>query len=768
MKKVLQRLDKVLIILLLLSFIFFYKLFLNPLQMIFPAQDTVSVYYHYKSFLRSSVFLGNGLPLWDPYFFSGMPFLANSESAVFSLQSIIYLLFPVYFAFGFNYFIDVFLIGTFTYLFARLIKLTRTASFFSAIITMFSGPVIILIYPGHIFIANTITWFPLLLHFFELSFLKNRLIYGLFSGVIFGFMAVSGHFQIAFYAFVVCLFYLILRLVFSRDRKKIKLLFIPAITVIIAFFLFAVQLIPSLELLRSSNRATGVPYVFASDFSLPPKQLLSFVFPNFFGNPVVNNYWGKGNFWSLCGYLGIIPLFFAFFALVKKGHHFTYIFFALSLFALFFSFGSYSFIFPFFYKYLPLFNNFRVPARFLFFYAFSVAILAGIGFDLFLKSSKKLPVKLGRIILFSGLFLFFLTIIFNQLPQKLQFFERYLVKDNYAVNLSREILLKQITVDIIVFCLILILFSLLLLLKDKCSQKILNYSIFTLVIFNLWFYWQGYYATKPMDDIYPRLKIIEEIKKDHSLFRVFDKTGMVNANAVSNGLETLGGISSAIPANYKPFFWNIGTHSDNKNDVHIDIKKIKNITPLMLLNVKYIIADEELGNNDLELLIKDEKNLYRIRNFLPRAYLVPNATNVKTQSEALSAINKASFNPKDTLFIHDYKSVMGNQEFKEVKINSKTADKIMLADFTSQKAVLVLSQPFYPGWKAFDYGREIKLYKGNGLLTAAPLAVGKHSILFVYRPFSYEIGKYLSFFTAAVLIIIVYAKRRKIKNYLHL
>lgn len=771
MRSFFSKLDRHIILIFFLSAIFFHKLFLNPSQMISPAVDTVSIYYHLKSFLITSILSGNGLPLWDPYIFSGMPLLGNPESAVFSPFNIFYLIFPVYFAFGFSYFFNTFLIGVFTYLFAKLIKLSKFSSVLSAAIMMFSGPLIILIYPGHTYVMSTLVWFPLLLYFFELSFLKDKILYSLPSGIVLGFISVSGHFQPGLYGFFAACLYLILRIVFSKDKSKVRLLSVLIITPVVAFCLFAVQLIPTLELLSLSNRAKAVSYVFASDFSLPPKQLISFILPNFFGNPIVGNYWGKGNFWSLCGYLGVIPLILTLFAIFKKRNKFVWIFLILGIFALIFSFGKYSFLFPFFYKYVPFFDSFRVPSRFLYIYVFSFSILAGIGFDALFNLRDGKILKLGKILLSFGFLWLLVTFIFNLFPQKVLFFEKYLMKPYYAIKVSRELILNQIVVDLMVFWSFLILFSVFLILKSKVNGKLTNYFLLALIILNLWFYWLNYYDTKDISTVFLKSKPIEIIKKDNSFFRVYDQTGQLIPELENAGLESVSGISAVISTSYRNFFHTSGDYSDSKNDVFIDVTKINNLTPLRLLNVRYLISKKEINNANLILKQRANNNLYQIKNTLPRAYLVPNAINVRDEKESLLVIKNSSFDPQKTVLLEGHPDLEGSQEFKDLTINSKTPDKIILGDFFSKKGFLVLSEIWYPGWKAYDGNKEIKIYKGNGILRAIPVSEGKHTISFTYESFSFRVGLYLSIFSVVGLIIItayLNLNRKRLKSYLHL
>src|SRR4030067_3663597 len=126
------------LILLLLGSVFFYKIIVYFNQMIYPSGDIFAIVAPYKIIIYETVKNFHTLPLWNPYVFSGMSFVGNPAPALFYPFTYLIFLFPLYLTFGYLYIFDSFLIGSFTYLFARTIKLNRFGSLVSAIVIMFS------------------------------------------------------------------------------------------------------------------------------------------------------------------------------------------------------------------------------------------------------------------------------------------------------------------------------------------------------------------------------------------------------------------------------------------------------------------------------------------------------------------------------------------------------------------------------------------------------------------------------------------------------
>jgi uncharacterized membrane protein YfhO len=68
--------------------------------------------------------------------------------------------------------------------------------------------------------------------------------------------------------------------------------------------------------------------------------------------------------------------------------------------------------------------------------------------------------------------------------------------------------------------------------------------------------------------------------------------------------------------------------------------------------------------------------------------------------------------------------------------------------------MLVLSETFYPGWKAYCDGRETKIYRANFAFRAVPVPAGTHRIAMVYDPVSFRIGKAITLFTLFIFIFL--------------
>ena len=69
--------------------------------------------------------------------------------------------------------------------------------------------------------------------------------------------------------------------------------------------------------------------------------------------------------------------------------------------------------------------------------------------------------------------------------------------------------------------------------------------------------------------------------------------------------------------------------------------------------------------------------------------------------------------------------------------------------------LVVLSDTFYPGWKAFVDGVESAIYKADYVFRAVLLDEGKHRIDFINDPASFKVGAFISFLTSVLIGILI-------------
>lgn len=206
-----------------------------------------------------------------------------------------------------------------------------------------------------------------------------------------GMLLLAGHAQLAWYTILFASAWVIWGSVDQLGRKSAWRGWLRyGIHGAIAAGLAMVQLLPTAEYLLQSQRSNAVDFEMGLTYSFWPWRFLGFIAPDLFGNPGTGNYWGYGNYWEDAVYIGLLPFLLAVSTLgqvwKQKNHQpsrrgmirfLWVIVFLASLFAL----GKNTPIFPFLYRYVPTFDMFNAPTRFMFLTVGALAMLAGIGLE---------------------------------------------------------------------------------------------------------------------------------------------------------------------------------------------------------------------------------------------------------------------------------------------------------------------------------------------------------------------------------------------------
>jgi hypothetical protein len=330
------------------------------------------------------------LPLWTDRIFGGFPLLAEGQGGVYYPPNLIYTLpwVPLPAALKVSVCLHFFLAAAFTYLLARRIGLGLWPARFAAISFGFSGYMATRVI--HQNVHHAAVWLPLTLFFVaaaQQAARGRRHVFLLLAAAAVGIQALAFYPPLTFYSLLAVLGWCL----WPVGRGALLVRRLPgglatfALVAGTGLALAAAQVLPTLELLRHSPRAAAGGYEYVTNVSLPLKQLPTLVLPNLFGSPATDDYWGAPNHWELCGYLGVLPLCLAFLALAARPRSpMTGYFAALALFGLAMALGPAN---PFYrlVPYLPGFNLFKAPARYLYLYSFAVAMLGGGGLQALLE-----------------------------------------------------------------------------------------------------------------------------------------------------------------------------------------------------------------------------------------------------------------------------------------------------------------------------------------------------------------------------------------------
>jgi hypothetical protein len=366
----------------ILSLVFFWREIFTDRALIWG--DILFAFYPAHSLWRTAILRGE-LPLWNPYIFTGMPLLADSQYSSLYPSMLLNLLLPLHQALAVDLTLHVFLLAAFTYAFLRRLSLSGSSAFLGAVVFAFSGYVAVRIH--HVSLIRTLAWLPLLLYMVAgITPRRSTLRASLPLAAVLAAMVFAGHMQTLLISGLLAAVFGVSRVWAARSRVAersplVTFVAVVAVGTALTLGLAAVQILPAMELVRQSDRGGGVDYGFATSYSLPARQLPMLVSPGLFGMPTRGVYWGDWLYWEMVGYAGVASVVLAVVAIFVGQGRGRFFWLGVGIAGVLLSLGRNFIVYPLAYLFVPGLAYFRVPARFLVWYVFAVAVLAAMGLE---------------------------------------------------------------------------------------------------------------------------------------------------------------------------------------------------------------------------------------------------------------------------------------------------------------------------------------------------------------------------------------------------
>ncbi|MDP2208992.1 MAG: YfhO family protein [Bacteroidota bacterium] len=739
------------IVVIVVSVVIFFRDIL--LQKAFMWEDFLYQYFPWRYFAATS--LANGeLPLWNPYTFNGMPFQADIPTATFYIPNLLLTLFVKSNKLHF-YWVEFFIIihfilaGVSMYYLLKSFKLEKAISLFGSIVFMLSG--FMVTHTIHPQIIHHIAWLPLIFLLFKKNLDKKSLLNTILGGLTLGHSILAGFPQLSLYIFLLLFFYFLFEFVIlskvSGIKESVKIILPSAGVIFIAIAITAIQIIPTIELTPLSNRAE-ITYEKSQEGTFHPQQIITLLIPKFFGeqSAQVSNYWGQGQYWQYWEtnfYIGIAGLLFAVFAFSIIHKNKLVLFFSIVfLFSILYALGDYFILHNFFFHNIPGFHLFRNPGRMSLLFTFSAAILSGFGLNEIIKSSnlpdnqagKKLLTKISLITIVVGGAVWGVVQLglFQEHPNA-----QYLQEiRNIAHTQSNIMLAFAAVIAIVIF-----IFS-----RFKISTFIFIALILLIQFIDMYNFGFNFNNGKVSPTEYykrtERLTSFLKTEGEKEYFRINSRQGGNMLLDRNQGMvDKLFLMEGYTPLGLQRAF-TIGSSWEKICDLH---------------NVKYRIQiDEE----------RQSMGLTQSTTYLPRAWFVYNYKVISEDEKIKEFMSRPDFDPSQVVVLEEEIKLPPAQNRSwdswKAKIISYKLNSISLDVSTPDDGVLVLSEIFYPGWKAYVDGVEQNILRANWNLRAIKVKKGQYKIEIRFEPNPLYNGAIISFATIGLCAIgIVYSLRKK-------
>ncbi|MBZ5495971.1 MAG: YfhO family protein [Acidobacteriia bacterium] len=754
-------------------------------------EDHLRLIYPYRVFDAEHL-QSLSVPLWNPYTFSGFPYLASLRCRIFYPVNFILFLLPAHLAMNFSLVLHVFLAGLFMYLLAREMAMDKVSASACAVAFMFSGFFIDELWWGHETVLSSMCWTPLIFLFFLWGLRKRKIVYGLLGGFVFGVQLFAGHPQCPYYGLVSLFLFSIYLFIFYLIRGERQIAFCAIVTFIaiavVGCALCAVQLVPAAELARYSVRgAVEQNYAAFTRWSMAPSYLVTFLLPR------SSAVFGAGSFPFpvAIGYVGGFGLFMVAISFFMIRNRYVLFFWILTLFALVLAMGRYTPIYALFYRCFPGFDTFRNPILLLYVYSFAASVLVGFGVfhvrnqvwkltERAIKRTKLLLLGVGTcclgIAMAAGISSSSVIAVQARSPQYdlavgdnslgaagtiVKYFEKYrdtLTHDVGLIGLMAVLAILPLSVRK----------------RTVWRNYVLAIAMPLFIFGDLWIYAARFLKTYDLTPFTGKGKAVDFLSKEKLPFRVLPMLDYPEQDAVLklNRISSINGYGSLeILKDYADF---VAAFQNREPVQEFTILRFSNCSSVAvnLLNTKYILTATALQGPGFKLVCTDripaaktwdpdrkdtvKVNLYENRSALPRAFVMHRAVVKSDRKSILQAMRDPAFNAEEVVFVEEQpqiklENVSPAQDDSKVSFRTYLEEEIVLDLRLNRSGVLFLSEIYYPGWEAFVDGKETKIYRADYLFRSVFLEAGGHSVRFVYRPVSYRIGVIASLATLLFL-----------------
>lgn len=461
------------------------------------------------------------------------------------------------------------------------------------------------------------------------------------------------------------------------------------IITVLPFLLTAFQFFPSLELYFNSFRSQENAVDWFQAFRIPIYSLITWFAPDFFGHPVTRNQFTDYSYVEMAGYIGLIPLFLALLTLLIRSKSLQIKFFWWTIVISL----ALSLKTPvanlLVWLHVPVLSS-SSPARIIALISFSLSILAGFGFD-------QLPkLKLKQ-------FLISMTALFASL-----WLASFMLHSSVA---QRNLILP--TIMFIAF-IIIISFRRRLFVVACCLLFVTIADLF-----------RFHHKFTPYTDKklwYPQIKFITFLQQNQGVnrsfgifdgqlnlpFKIYSAEGYDTLFPKTYGrllqLDTAGRVSSAIIPKNSP----------------------QTMSLLNLLGVKYVVQGVVHGAAPWELQLWNYPDQF---------------TNIYEDESYQVFLNKTA-QPRAYL-------VNGGM----ANIKAYTPQKIIIEVDSAQNNTLILSDSYYPGWRATIDNQTTRINRTDVALRSVDVPSGYHTVTMTYQPLSFTLGLATSIISFAGLTL---------------
>ncbi|MGA9533825.1 MAG: YfhO family protein [Anaerolineales bacterium] len=693
------------------------------------------------------------VPLWNRFLGMGAPLLANYQSALLYPPNWILFFVDVAWGQGLLVIAHWIISGVGMALLARRLKLGRMPATISGLAYALSGYLVAR--AGFFSINAAASWLPWILVGVETLTTSNdrlrdslRPVVG--TALAFSMQWLTGHAQTSWYTLLFALAWWFW-CVGSEKGWRAAWTHVPKLisALAIAFALSAPQLLPTLEYLSVSPRASSFDPRLAMTYSFWPWRALEWIAPGLLGHPArAGGYWGYGNYWEDAIYIGVLPFLLALAAIVTSfsrrrldgAVHFLSLVGAASFLL---GLGKNTPVFPFLFDHVPTFNLFQAPTRWNLVTIACLTLLAGIGADRWRAAAGRRLYWLRLATAGAAAVTLAAVIAGNLLPaaRPATLFATgvaggwLLLAGGLALLLTeqRTTWWRWLVVGVVL-----------------ANLLTANSGVLPMTDASLYKEESRWTSTSIQGHRLYMDPAVEYELKFAEAFR-FDEYGSMSdwKQVRDMGLPDttlLDRISSAnnfdplVPAGFARWIEALASLPDRQQ---------QRLLGLMDVQLAWLTAPE--GDLDGYEMIESPK---RVRWYSQASW-------VKGEESALAEVTDPAFDPERTLLLEGQQPGRqeGGSQAQILSVRDPSSGRTEVDVTADGAGWLLLSDVYYPGWTAAIDGQSTTVYLADSIFRAVHVPSGDHTVSFTYQPWSWRLG--LMFFGLGLAAVSLWAWARR-------
>jgi len=676
-------------------------------------------------------------PLWNPYQLTGVPLLANYQTAFFYPPHVMYALIDPNIAGTIDILLKIWLAGVTAFVFAWGIGLRGAFAFLVSFAWMLAPMQLFWTYWSP---PDTAVWLPLQLLGVEILVVRRMRAGFLLIALSGTLLLLAGHPETAFASSLGAGLYFLLRLIFLRAapvRAKFSLAAVALSAWFLALAVSAAQLLPFLEYLTNSWTFAERAAVSGST-TAPPVPWMSLLVPQYYGishghgesvwkSELGNSNWTATLYLGMCVWLGIAAL--AVSTITRQRTQYwnarvsclaaisiLFLFLALS--------GDHYAGLP----HLP-FSHLILRTWLFPFALFGLIVVAAISLQRWISSAPRLRSAIG---------IFSVMTLVTTLAWIAYYTQRTgLLPDTVS---QVDAAMAQATVVAFAACVTMVLAT------TSTLKPFAPPLLAGLVVLDLFLISKDVHPTCPRAVLEIQPQLMQHLRERTLEGRVFaaDRDSLLpsfpRGMLQHYGVEDLRGHEGLYPYRLQRFYANSNLFG-----------------PMWpTFSARYILSSVQFGFEPSPDLASRYKKSAPMDGFAiwedtaawPRAKLVGAWKTVSDEAALFAALNDPAFDPAATAIVEtelpNPSPTTDQAELGSAQIVARTPNSVTVEVDAASRALLVLTDQYFPGWNAYINGEQTRVVPAYGIFRAVQVEAGKQEIVFRYEPASLRWGLAIS------------------------